>query len=59
LGLNRDFMEEKKISKMHKGGHIYRAYLGDLIEKTKGMILLLPIIPDELTCNSSLSQRIW
>ena len=52
-------MEEKKISKMHKGGHIYRAYLGDLIEKTKGMILLLPIMPEELTGKSSLSQRIW
>lgn len=39
---------------MHKGGHIYRAHLGDLIERTKGIILLLPMIPDELTCNSSL-----
>lgn len=50
---------EEEISKMHKGGHIYRAHLGDLIERTKGIILLLPMIPDELTCNSSLSQRIW
>lgn len=50
---------EEEISKMHKGGHIHRPYLGDLIEKTKGMILLLPMVPDELTCNSSLSQRIW